>query len=91
MTGAPLWWETRRAQSTKPATYRCPLCGGQLPALSEHMLLYPEGDHNRRRHAHTRCVMDARQAGELATRAEWQAATRGPSPPGRWSWLPWKR
>jgi hypothetical protein len=65
------WWEARRAQNRKPATYRCPLCGELLPALSEHMLLFPEGDHSRRRHAHTSCVMKARQAGKLPTRDEW--------------------
>jgi hypothetical protein len=70
----PRWWEVRRAQNRKPATYRCPLCDEYLPALSEHMLLFPEGDHARRRHAHARCVMAARAAGRLPTRAEWQRA-----------------
>jgi hypothetical protein len=69
----PNWYELRRAQNRKPATYRCPLCGGHLPALSEHMLMVPEGDRSRRRHAHTACVMRARQAGRLPTRGEWQA------------------
>ena len=68
------WWEVRRAQNRKPATYRCPLCGGFLPALSEHMLLVPEGDPSRRRHAHSRCVMAARRAGTLRTRDEWRRA-----------------
>jgi hypothetical protein len=54
------WYAVRRAGSTKPATYRCPLCGGMLPALSEHLLVLPEGDVSRRRHAHTRCVANAR-------------------------------
>jgi len=67
------WWDARRAQNRKPVTYRCPLCGRQLPALSEHMLLLPEGDRSRRRHAHTRCVMAARERGELPTRSEWEA------------------
>jgi hypothetical protein len=35
------------------------------------MLLFPEGDRGRRRHAHTECVMSARQAGRLPTREEW--------------------
>jgi hypothetical protein len=61
----------RRAQNLKPATYRCPLCGKPLPALSEHMLIAPEGDANRRRHAHTECVLKARNAGRLPTREEW--------------------
>lgn len=70
------WWEARRAQNRKPATYRCPLCGQLLPALSDHMLLFPEGDHSRRRHAHTACVMNARQAGRLPTRDEWERQRR---------------
>jgi hypothetical protein len=74
------WWEARRAQNRKPATYRCPLCGELLPALSEHMLLFPEGDHGRRRHAHTACVMQARAQGRLPTRDEWQRAQPGPQP-----------
>jgi len=72
MANTPRWWEARRAQNRKPATYRCPLCGGLLPALSEHILLFPEGDHARRRHAHAQCVMRARRAGRLPTREEWQ-------------------
>jgi hypothetical protein len=67
----PRWWSMRRAQNLKPATYRCPLCGRHLPALSDHMLLFPEGDRSRRRHAHTECVMSARQSGRLPTRDEW--------------------
>jgi hypothetical protein len=69
--GAPRWWEIRRAQNLKPATYRCPLCGRHLPALSEHVLLVPEGDSRRRRHAHTACAVRARRAGRLPTREEW--------------------
>lgn len=59
------WYVIRPAANRKPATYRCPLCGRHLPALSEHMLITPEGDSSRRRHAHTRCVMQARKAGRL--------------------------
>ena len=74
------WWAVRRAQNRKPATYRCPLCGRHLPALSEHMLLIPNGDSSRRRHAHTDCVMKARQAGKLPSRDEWRATQpRAPS------------
>jgi hypothetical protein len=76
------WWQIRRAQNLKPATYRCPLCGRHLPALSEHMLLFPEGDHSRRRHAHTECVLHARRAGRLATREEWLRTQ--PRQPSRW-------
>jgi hypothetical protein len=65
------WWTMRRAQNLKPATYRCPLCGQHLPSLSEHMLIAPEGDKSRRRHAHTACVIKARKAGRLPTREEW--------------------
>src|SRR5436190_15152610 len=46
------WWAVRRAHSRKPATYKCPLCGRQLHAMSEHVLIAPEGDTPRRRHAH---------------------------------------
>ncbi len=81
----PRWWEVRRAQNLKPATYRCPLCGRHLPALSEHMLMFPEGDHGRRRHAHSRCVLAAREAGKLPTRAEWLKAQ--PRPPSAWQRL----
>ena len=71
------WWEVRPAANRKPATYRCPICDRHLPALSEHMLLFPEGDHGRRRHAHTACVMRARAAGRLPLRDEGR-----PRPPG---------
>ena len=67
----PRWWYVRRAQNRKPATYRCPLCGKHLPALSEHMLMYPEGESVGRRHAHTACILAARKAGKLPTREEW--------------------
>lgn len=64
------WYAVRPAANRKPATYRCPLCGGMLPALSEHMLVYPEGDASRRRHAHSACVMSARRQGRLPLREE---------------------
>ncbi|MGN6169332.1 MAG: hypothetical protein ACTHQQ_14365 [Solirubrobacteraceae bacterium] len=67
------WWALRRAQNRKPATYRCPLCGNHLPALSDHMLIVPEGDSSSRRHAHTECVLRARKQGRLPTRDEWLA------------------
>jgi hypothetical protein len=78
----PAWWQIRRAQNRKPATYRCPLCGERLPALSEHMLIVPEGDSSRRRHAHTGCVLAARKAGGLPTREEWLKTQ--PRPPSIW-------
>jgi hypothetical protein len=60
----------RRAQSAKPATYRCPFCGELLHAMSEHVLIAPEGDVERRRHAHTDCVRQERKAGRLPSRDE---------------------
>jgi hypothetical protein len=84
------WWIVRRAQNRKPATYRCPLCGGLLPALSEHMLIVPEGDSSRRRHAHAQCVLKARRAGRLPTRDEWRRAQpKPPRPEG--AHAPWAR
>lgn len=84
----PRWWQVRRAQNRKPATYRCPLCGGLLPALSEHMLLVPEGDSARRRHAHSSCVLKARRAGRLPTMDEWQRGQPAPPRgPGVWARL----
>ena len=62
------WYAVRPARNLKPTTYRCPLCDGLLPALSDHLLVLPDGDSSRRRHAHTRCVMDARRAGRLPLR-----------------------
>jgi hypothetical protein len=74
------WWTVRPASSAKPSTYRCPICAHRLPALSEHMLIAPEGDTRRRRHAHTRCVLAARSRGELASREEWlRTQPRAPS------------
>jgi hypothetical protein len=72
----------RRAQNRKPATYLCPFCDRYLPALSEHILLMPEGDPSRRRHAHTACVLAEREAGRLPTRDEWRRAEPG-RPGGR--------
>jgi hypothetical protein len=73
---AARWYTVRPAGSRKPATYRCPLCGKHLPALVEHVLVMPEGDSARRRHAHTACVMRARRAGRLPLRDE--VIPRGP-------------
>lgn len=71
------WYTVRPAANRKPATYRCPLCGAHLPALSEHMLVLPEGDPSRRRHAHASCVMQARRDGGLPLREDVE-----PRPPG---------
>ena len=62
---AARWYAVRPASNTKPATYTCPLCHKRLPALSAHMLVVPEGDGSRRRHAHRDCVLAARKAGRL--------------------------
>jgi hypothetical protein len=85
----PRWWAIRRASSRRPATYRCPFCNRLLHAMSEHVLISPEGDANRRRHAHADCVRRAREAGRLRTYDDWQAAhgeTREPR-----LRLPWRR
>jgi dienelactone hydrolase len=63
----------RPAQSSKPATYRCPFCERSLHAMSAHTLIAPEGDAERRRHAHTECVLAARKAGTLPTYDDWRA------------------
>jgi len=72
----------RGAHNRKPATYRCPFCNRHLPALSEHMLIFPEDDKTRRRHAHTKCVLAARKRGELPARDEWLRTQ--PRPPSLW-------
>ncbi len=79
------WWTVRPAQNRKPATYRCPICDRLLPSLSDHMLLLPEGDASRRRHAHTACVVRARAAGRLPLREDWQRTQ--PRPPSFWQRL----
>jgi len=76
------WWTVRPAANRKPATYRCPICGHHLAALSEHMLLMPEGDSSRRRHAHTECVLRARAAGRLMLADEWRRTQ--PRSPSLW-------
>ena len=67
------WWAVRRAHSQKPATYTCPLCGHRLHAMSEHVLIAPENDAARRRHAHTDCVLMARKRGTFKTYDDWRA------------------
>jgi hypothetical protein len=79
------WWTVRAAHNRKPATYRCPFCGRHLPALSEHMLIFPEDDKQRRRHAHTKCVLAARKRGQLVLRDEWLRTQ--PRPPSLWQRL----
>jgi hypothetical protein len=72
--GEPRWWTVRTARNLKPATYRCPLCDRYLSASSDHLLIAPEGDMSRRRHAHTACVLRARSLGRLPLRDEWRAS-----------------
>jgi hypothetical protein len=69
------WWAVRRAQNRKPATYRCPFCGNYLPSISEHVLIAPEGDTSKRRHAHTECARKA----NLPTKDDWLKTQ--PKPP----------
>ena len=70
----------RGAQNSKPSTYTCPFCGKRLASMSQHVLIAPEDDRSKRRHAHTECVMKARREGQLPTRDEWREAQRGPRP-----------
>jgi hypothetical protein len=67
------WWAVRRAHSQKPATYRCPFCDRLLHAMSEHVVVAPEGDASRRRHAHAECVAAAHRAGTFKTYDDWRA------------------
>jgi hypothetical protein len=49
------------------------------------MLIAPEGDTRRRRHAHTDCVLRARRAGKLKLREDWLAEQ--PRRPSLWARL----
>ena len=75
----------RHAQSFKPASYTCPLCSKQLHAMSDHILVKPEGDPERRRHAHPACVHAARTQGLLPSREEFERSESQSQPrqPGR--------
>jgi hypothetical protein len=75
--GDARWYAVRPAANLKPSTYRCPLCGELLPALSAHQLVVPEGDSARRRHAHTACVLRARREGRLPLREDVVPPRRG--------------
>jgi hypothetical protein len=85
------WWELRPAQGAPGKTYTCPLCHGYLLAMNPNILMSPEGDRSRRRHAHTACVAKARAAGTLLTRSEWEKENRPPHRPrpARRAW--WRR
>ena len=73
MDDAPKWWAVRAAQNLKPVTYRCPFCNEYLPSSREHVLILPEGDTRRRRHAHTDCALAERRAGRLPSKDQWLA------------------
>jgi hypothetical protein len=49
------------------------------------MLIAPEGDTRRRRHAHTECVLAARASGRLPLEEDWRRTQ--PRPPSLWSRL----
>jgi hypothetical protein len=49
------------------------------------MLIAPEGDTRRRRHAHSECVLRARARGQLRARDEWLASQ--PRSPSLWARL----
>src|SRR3954471_16829616 len=74
----PRYWTMRRAHSTRPATYRCPFCGELLHAMSEHVVIAPEGNVERRRHAHTECVGAERAAGRFRLYDDVRSAEAGP-------------
>ncbi|WGL51640.1 hypothetical protein P5P86_16970 [Nocardioides sp. BP30] len=81
------WWEIRPAQSRQPKTYTCPICHGLFLAMVPNVLLSPEGDRERRRHAHPECVARERRAGRLLTRSEWERLNRPPREERPW----WRR
>lgn len=78
------WYTVRRAINSKPSTYTCPFCGERFMSLTGHVLVSPEGDTGRRRHAHTQCTLEERAAGRLPSRDEWLATQ-----PARPRW--WRR
>ena len=82
---APKWWAVRPAQNLKPVTYRCPFCEESLPSLMDHVLILPEGDTRRRRHAHTECALAEKRAGRLPSHDQWLATQ--PQRTGRFSRL----
>ena len=75
----------RPAANLKPVTYRCPFCEEHLPALMEHVLVLPEGDTRRRRHAHTECTLAEKRAGRMPSYEQWLATQ--PPRTGRFSRL----
>lgn len=71
----------RRAQNMKPSTYRCPFCRKHLASMTDHVLIAPEDDRSKRRHAHWECVQKARAEGKLPSQSEWRESKRGPRRP----------
>jgi len=71
VSDAPKWWAIRHAENLKPVTYVCPFCAELLPSMKAHVLVLPEGDTRRRRHAHTECVMAEKRAGRLPSREQY--------------------
>jgi hypothetical protein len=71
------WWDVRMARNPSGSIYTCPLCEGPIHSSTEHMLITPDGNPNRRRHAHTECVREAIDAGRLPVRADRQETTLG--------------
>lgn len=86
MADGARWWEMRPAQSKQPKTYTCPVCHRRLLSMNSNTLLFPEGDRERRRHAHTACVAAQRKAGKLLTRSEWERSLRPPAAAKRSWW-----
>jgi hypothetical protein len=76
--GKARWYVVRPARSNRPRTYRCPLCGGHLPAMTPHSLLLPEDRPEGRRHAHTQCALAARRDGRLPLREDVEPPRPGP-------------
>jgi hypothetical protein len=68
----PEWWAVRPAHSGSPKTYTCPFCNQRLHAMSEHLVIAPEGDVEQRRHAHMECVLAVRKAGTFKTYDDWR-------------------
>ena len=80
------WWDIRPAQGRQAKTYTCPICHRALLAMNPNTLLSPEGDRDRRRHAHTACVARQVAAGKLLTKAEWERTLRPLRSAGRRWW-----
>ena len=85
MVDDPKWWAIRTAQNLKPVTYVCPFCNELLPSMKAHVLILPEGDAKRRRHAHTECAMAEKRAGRLPSRDQYEETQ--PQRAGRFSRL----